>query len=161
MLSGTDDFLEQAAAKVQRSTPEAVIESEDPPLDSLETVQTSSSPTIEDFYALCPSNLRMPRDVDSTDTPEFAVYERRYKEMIHSLEKAFNRGQVIDFAKAAIKSSRTKWRTAGKRDMIKRIVAEKIGYTDPAVFKAAEKKRIQAAGKEASKMKEGKLACLH
>ena len=116
---------------------------------SLET-----SPTLEDFYALCPENIRMPRDVDSIDTPEFAVYERRYGEMIASLEKAFTRTQIVAFAKAA-DIDKAIWRRAGKRETIRRIVAEKVGYTDPAVFKTVGQKRIKAAGKAVAKVTDG------
>ena len=123
-----------------------------PGASSLET-----SPTLEDFYALCPENIRMPRDVDSIDTPEFAVYERRYGEMIASLEKAFTRTQIVAFAKAA-DIDKAIWRRAGKRETIRRIVAEKVGYTDPALFKTVGQKRIKAAGKAVAKVTDGGLS---
>lgn len=118
------------------------------------SAEPSSAPTLEDFYALCPENLRMPRDVDSVDTPEFAVYERRYGEMIASLEKAFNRAQVVDFHRE-VGTFKRPVKTMGKRAMIKKIVSEKVGYKDPAEYREVEKRRQEAAGREALKVSEG------
>lgn len=125
-------------------------------LKSASEAPPNSPPSLQDFYALCPDNIRMPSAVDSVDTPEFAVYERRYGEMIASLEKAFNRTQVVNFFKS-VRGFRVPVKRMGKREMVKTIVAEHVGFVDPASLRAAEKHRTELAGRDRPKSIQGGL----
>ena len=132
---------------VTKSADTHATESKDQTSPALNEYRVSApNPTLADLLSYRPSNIRLPKPSDLTSSTDFAIYTRRYDKAVHRIDKAFNRNQILRFARTDLKIPRLA-NKVGKMLVIKKIMSDIWKLPNPQEKKAQEEKQQQPSVK--------------
>ena len=105
-----------------------------------------SHPSLADLEALRPK-LRPPSASILTDSPDFAVYTKRFDRAVNSLGRAFKRDQILKIARDDLRMQSLTSRTT-KSAIIHQIIRDHWRLPDPQQIIAEEKAAVEEHTRE-------------
>jgi hypothetical protein len=121
---------------------------------SSSTSLAKTGPTLDDLQQFRPT-LKPPKAYESSSSPDFAVYRKRFDATLNSISKAFNKSQIQILARRDLRIPKIEEKM-GKNRIIRRIMTREWQLPDPEEWVAEEAKADKAKRTVASLEEESK-----
>lgn len=121
------------------------------------TIAARAMPTLEDLETLKPRKMPLPSVTDKLNSPDVAVYLRKFDSLAARVNRAFDKEQIIHLAN--LLGMRGIHKKMSKKEISLRFLTEHWGYIDRAGFEARAAARTKAGTTVDSAVEEGRCFC--